>query len=221
LRPTFANSPFPVRSPERGSYEENSRGSKKVLHFVGEVWKRLLTGVEAITLINESCSVSSASSPPREDRLPTVGVARPLVQDKHSGKVCQIVNPRKQFARQVVDRQSRIFRAEIKRGQFFDALTWDFPTTHLDPSVWSVLDEPIGDLNHLDGCHREAERQPQSRSEHFVGKNANVLRIILKLGDIGRAVRCSEQVGLRSASKSAEVLDGGDARRHRPLLYFG
>jgi hypothetical protein len=78
--------------------------------------------------------------------------------------------------------------------------------------------QPLGDFNHLDARHRKTQRQAKSRGQHFVGKDANVLGIVLKLGYVGRAVRRPEQVGLRSSSKSAQVLDGGDALRHGHLL---
>ena len=45
-----------------------------------------------------------------------------------------------------------------------------------------------------------------------------MLGIVLKLGHVGRAIRRSEQVGLRSSSEPAQVLDSGDASGHRHLL---
>src|SRR5581483_10123261 len=59
-----------------------------------------LTGIETVTLVNERCAISAASGHlTREDGLPPIGIARPLVQHQHAGKVCQIRNSGQQFAR--------------------------------------------------------------------------------------------------------------------------
>jgi len=57
----------------------------------GKVGKRPLAGIEAAPLVNERRRVLSASRrPAAEDRLPTVAVARPLIEHKNSGKAGDI-----------------------------------------------------------------------------------------------------------------------------------
>jgi hypothetical protein len=60
----------------------------------GRVGKRPLAGIEAVALVDECCGVPLASLCfSAENCLPSVAVARPLVQDKNPGEVLNIKNP--------------------------------------------------------------------------------------------------------------------------------
>jgi hypothetical protein len=59
----------------------------------GRVRERPLAGIEAIPLVNEGCGVSLPSPRFREDCLPSIAVARPLVQHKNPREVRNIKNP--------------------------------------------------------------------------------------------------------------------------------
>ena len=45
--------------------------------------------------------------------------------------------------------------------------------------------------------------------------------LVGEFGDVSGAVRRPQQVGLRSSSEFAQVLDSGDAGSHKHLLCFG
>src|SRR5579864_4333563 len=58
----------------------------------GRVGKRPLAGIEAVALVNKCYGVSLPSPPFRENRLPSVAVARPLIQNKDPGEIAKITN---------------------------------------------------------------------------------------------------------------------------------
>jgi hypothetical protein len=59
----------------------------------GIVRETPFAGIEAVALINEGCGVSLPCWRFLEDCLPSIAVARPLVQDKNSREVPNVKNP--------------------------------------------------------------------------------------------------------------------------------
>jgi hypothetical protein len=63
----------------------------------GIIGETPFAGIEAIPLVTEGCGVSLLSPRFREDCLPSVAVARPLVQDKDPCEVTKIANTLQQL----------------------------------------------------------------------------------------------------------------------------
>ena len=56
-----------------------------------------LAGIEAVALVDEGCGVSLPSRRFPEDCLPSIAVARPLIQDKDPSEVAKIANTLQQL----------------------------------------------------------------------------------------------------------------------------
>ncbi len=98
------------------------------------------------------------------------------------------------------------------------APTRNSSASQLNSKILCVLDEPVTYFNRFYTWHWQAKCQTEPGSQHFVRKHSDVLRVVLEFGHVGRAIGCPQQMGLRSAPKSAQVLDGGDTRGHTQLL---
>ena len=62
-------------------------------------------------------------------------------------------------------------------------------------------------LDYLRARHGEAERIGQQGSEQFVRQNAQVLGVVLKLGDVEGLVVAAQQMRLGTAAHSSHVLE--------------
>ena len=125
----------------------------------GSVGKRPFAGIEAIPLVNEGCGVSLPSARFREDCLPSIAVARPLVQDKDAGEVAKIANTLQPLTRQVVECHCRTFAANVQRSQLLAAPARNLGTTQTDSEIFGLLDQPVRDFNHFDPWHRQPQGQ--------------------------------------------------------------
>ena len=84
----------------------------------------------------------------------------------------------------------------------------------MDPQIRGVFDQPFRDFNHSNRRQREAQPQAEFRGEHLVGQDSHVLRVILEFRHIEMAIRGPHEMGLRPATKRAQVLDRADVWVH-------
>jgi hypothetical protein len=117
-----------------------------------------------------------------KDRLPSVRVARPFVQDKNAGEVSDIPDSSQEFWRQVI--QYHAGRSYVKRSQLLAASARNRLAGKLDSQCFCVFNQPVGYFNDFDTRHWQSQRQAQSRRQHFVGKHSYMLGIVLELGDV-------------------------------------
>src|SRR5208282_4388642 len=121
-----------------------------------------LAGIETVALVDEGGEVALASQGfATEDRLSSIGVARPLVQDKNPGEVTNIHDSLKQLARQVVECHAWTLAAHVQRSQLLAAPARNLGTTQVDSESLCVFDEPSGDFNHFHPWHRQPQDQTQ------------------------------------------------------------
>jgi hypothetical protein len=59
-------------------------------------------------------------------------------------------------------------------------------------------------------CDREINKLRQTPREHFVGQDADVLGVVLKLHNVAGIVRTTQKVGLRGAAHAPDHLEGED-----------
>jgi len=89
----------------------------------GIVWEAPFTGIEAVPLIDEGCVVALAPQDlAAEDCLPSIAVARPLVQNENPREVSNIDDSLKQLAGQVVESHAWTLAANVQRSQLLSAL---------------------------------------------------------------------------------------------------
>jgi hypothetical protein len=72
--------------------------------------------------------------------LPSVRIARPFVQNKHSCKIGDIAELLQEFLGQVVQRRSRI--TGVERSQMLSTVASNVVTGKTDSQLWRVLNEP-------------------------------------------------------------------------------
>jgi hypothetical protein len=70
------------------------------------------------------------------------------------------------------------------------------------------MDKPGGNFDEGRGCDREAYEHGQTTRQHFVGQDAYVLGVVLKLNNVTGIVRTTQQVGLRGAAHTPDNLTG-------------
>jgi hypothetical protein len=77
------------------------------------------------------------------------------------------------------------------------------------------MDKTGGNFDEGWGCDREANERGQTTRQHFIGQDAYVLRVVLKLNNVTRIVRTTHQVGLRGAAHTPDDLAGENFRAQR------
>src|SRR6185437_1241370 len=107
-------------------------------------------------------------------------------------------------------RINRVCRREMKAR-----LALNLAIGQLDAQCFRVLDQPGADVNDCSTRHGKTKQFAQARRQHFVRKNADMLRIILEFCDVALLVGGTEELRLRSSSQAGNVLDCGDACAHR------
>jgi hypothetical protein len=70
------------------------------------------------------------------------------------------------------------------------------------------MDKTGGNFDEGRGCDREANEYCQTTRQHFVGQDAYVLWVVLKLNNVTGIVRTTQQVGLRGAAHTPDDLAG-------------
>ena len=170
------------------------------------VRKRPLARVEAEALINHQRLVPRPAQLQKEDGLAAVRVASPLVEHQHAGKVGKVFH----FAQLVVGQEivdghlrgvSRVPRAELQPRPARRA-----PHPQLDHQLAGVGDQLLADLDDRRRRGGQAEPRPQPSPEQFVGQNAHVLRVVLKLDHVIEAIRTPHQMGLRTPHACGEYV---------------
>ena len=64
-------------------------------------------------------------------------------------------------------------------------------------------------------CDGEANEHCQTAREHFVGQDANVLGVVLKLNDVTLSVLTTQKVGLGGAAHTSDNLEGPNSLASR------
>ena len=144
--------------------------------------------------------------PAREDRLPSIGIARPLVEREHTRKLAQVLDFTKCSSGQVVDHLPGHESAHKARPELQPGLASLAGATKIHLKFRCVVDQPARDIDQL--CHgrRKASGCGQPRSQQFVGQHPQMLRVVLELDHVRMAVGAQHQLPLRAAPHPPDVL---------------
>jgi hypothetical protein len=89
---------------------------------------------------------------------------------------------------QVVDERGLDFVARVERRNLFAAFARNNISSQFYAKVVGTLDKPVRHVYDFDAWHWQTEPMAKICCEHFIGQNPDVLRIVLKLGDVAGAV---------------------------------
>lgn len=123
-----------------------------------------------------------------KDRLSSIAIAGPLVENQNAGEVAEITDALQHFIRQVVERQTGAVLADVEQSQLLAALARNLRACQLEPQFRSVLDKPVGYFDHLNLRHGQTKLVTKSGREHLVRQHSDVLRIVLKFGHIAISI---------------------------------
>lgn len=175
----------------------------------GAVGEIPVAGVEAKPLVNHQGAIAAALvGLGKENHLAAVSVAGPLVKEQHTGEVRQVFDLGEALlGEQVEDKYaaglSGEARPELEPGKTF------FPFSGMaHPQLGRAVNQIRSHVHHLGAGDRQAQRHRQPGSKHFIGQNADVLRVVLELGDVVGAVVTAQQMSLGAAAHGADVLEG-------------
>ena len=77
------------------------------------------------------------------------------------------------------------------------------------------MDKAGRNFDECRGCDGEANEHCQTARQHFVGQDAHVLGVVLKLNDVTLSVLTTQQVGLGGAAHAPDNLEGANSSADR------
>src|SRR5439155_2655442 len=166
-----------------------------------------LACVKTISLIDECRRVLALAQLAPKCRLPSICVSGPFVNGQHPGKSVQVSHPVHHLHRQIVEHLPFQRTYYVPRSELQSRLAPDGASGKLDVQLWSMLDQPITDFNHLSSRDRQLSALGQPRCQKLIRQNPQMLWIVTEFHHVEISVGAAHQMSLRPAPHPPHVLD--------------
>src|SRR5438045_9026097 len=139
---------------------------------------------------------------------------RSICQRPTSRQKCPSFAPFQHLHRQIVEHLPFQRTYYVPRSELQSRLAPDGASGKLDVQLWSMLDQPITDFNHLSSRDRQLGALGQPRCQKLIRQNPQVLWSVTEFHHVEISVGAAHQMSLRPAPHPPHVLDSdyGHAR---------